>query len=81
MLLAAVLLVLIGFVLIVSNPILGFIPGILMIVVGLVLGVLGLVGRGIGAVASVGSTKVCPDCQTRIPVAARVCRHCGYRYT
>lgn len=81
MLLVAVLLVLIGFTLIVSNPILGFIPGILMIVVGLVLGALGLVGRGIGAVAGIGSTKVCPDCNTRIPAAARVCRHCGYRYT
>jgi len=81
MLLVAVLLVLIGIILIVSNPILGFIPGILMIVIGLALGVLGLVGRGIGAVAGIGSTKVCPDCQTRIPAAARVCRHCGYRYT
>ena len=77
----ALILILIGIVLIVSNPLLGFIPGLLLIVVGLVVGVLAALGRGIGAIAGIGSTKTCPDCRSKIPSAAVVCRHCGYRYT
>lgn len=79
--LIAVLLILVGFILIVSNPLLGFVPGILLIVIGLVVLVLAMMGRGIGAIAGIGSTKTCPDCRSQIPTAASVCRHCGYRYT
>ena len=76
----ALILILIGIVLIVSNPLLGFIPGILLIVIGLVVGVLAALGRGIGAIAGIGSTKTCPECRSQIPSAATVCRQCGYRY-
>ncbi len=76
----ALILILVGLFFIVSNPILGFIPGILLIVAGIVVGVLGALGRGIGAIASIGSTKTCPDCRSKIPSDASVCRHCGYRY-
>ena len=75
----AALLVLLGIIVITSNPILGFIPGILMIVIGIVVGVLAAAGRGIGALASIGSTKTCPDCRMRIPSDAVVCRFCGWR--
>jgi hypothetical protein len=78
--LIAVLLILIGIFVIISNPILGLIPGLLLIVVGIVVGVLALLGRGIGAIAGLGETKSCPDCRSRIPASATVCRHCGYRY-
>jgi hypothetical protein len=49
--LIALLLFLVGVVLIVSNPILGFIPGL-----------------------------TCPDCRSKIPSAAAVCRYWNYRY-
>ena len=52
----AIILILVGIILIVSNPLLGFIPGILLIVMGLVVGVLAMLGRGIGAIAGIGST-------------------------
>ena len=78
--LIALILILVGIVLIVSNPLLGFIPGILLIVIGLVVGVLAMLGRGVGALSGIGSTKTCPECRSKIPSAATVCRHCGYRY-
>jgi len=75
----AALLVLVGIMIIVSNPLVGFIPGILMIVIGVVVGVVAATGRGIGALASIGSTKTCPDCRMRIPSDAVACRFCGAR--
>ena len=78
--LIALILIIVGIVLIVSNPLLGFIPGILLIVIGLVVGALAMLGRGVGALAGIGSTKTCPECRSKIPSAATVCRHCGYRY-
>lgn len=78
--LIALLLIVLGIVLIASIPILGLIPGVILIVIGVVVGVLSLLGKGIGAVAGIGSTKTCPDCQSKIPSAASVCRYCHYRY-
>lgn len=79
MLIALVLIVL-GVILFASVPILGWILGLLLILAGLAIGILALLGRGIGAIAGIGSTKVCPDCRTKIPADAKVCRQCGYRY-
>jgi hypothetical protein len=76
----ALILFLVGIVLIVSNPILGLIPGIILIVVSIIVFVFAMLGRGIGAIASIGATKACPECRTEIPSDASVCRQCGYRY-
>ena len=73
-------LLLVGIVLIVINPIVGLIPGVILVVIGLVILVLSTFAKGAGAVLSIGSTKTCPDCRSKIPSAASVCRHCGYRY-
>jgi hypothetical protein len=35
---------------------------------------------GLGAVAGIGSTKICLECRSKIPSAATVCRFCNYRY-
>ena len=75
----AALLVLFGIMIIVSNPLLGFIPGIILIALGIVVAVFAGLGRGIGLLASFGSTKTCPDCRMRIPSQAVVCRFCGTR--
>jgi hypothetical protein len=78
--LLAILLILMGIGLIVAIPLLGWIPGIVLILIGVIVGILALVGRGVGALASIGTTKRCPDCRSKIPVDANVCRHCGFRF-
>ena len=73
------ILLLVGIALIVINPIVGFIPGVILIVIGLVILVLSMLAKGAGAVLGTGP-KTCPDCRSKIPRDASVCRHCGYRY-
>lgn len=78
--LIGLLLALVGLILIVMNPLIALIPGILLIAIGLLVMLLSALGRGVGALTSIGSTKTCPDCRSKIPAAANVCRYCGYRY-
>lgn len=78
--LIGLLLILVGIVLIVVNPLVGVIPGILLILVGVVVIVLGGIAKGAGAVMNIGSTKTCPDCRSKIPSEAVVCRYCNFRY-
>jgi hypothetical protein len=78
--LLAILLILMGIGLIVAIPLLGWIPGAILILIGVMIGILALGARGIGALASIGSTKHCPDCRSKIPVEASVCRYCGFRF-
>jgi hypothetical protein len=76
----ALLLVIVGIVLIASIPILGWILGLVFILLGIAVAVLAMVGRGVGALAGFGTSKTCPQCRSRIPAGADVCRYCGYRY-
>jgi Uncharacterised protein family UPF0547 len=78
--LIAFLIFLLGIALIVGVPVLGLIPGILLIVVAVVVAILALLGRGIGAIAGIGAEKTCPQCRTKVPSDAVVCRYCGYRW-
>jgi Uncharacterised protein family UPF0547 len=77
----ALILFLLGIVCIATIPLLGWIPGLLLIIVAFLVFVFALLGRGIGAIAGIGSEKVCPECRSKIPADATVCRYCGYRYT
>jgi Uncharacterised protein family UPF0547 len=76
----ALILFLLGIVFIATIPLIGWIPGLLLIIVAFLVFVFALLGRGIGAIAGVGSEKTCPDCRSKVPSDASVCRYCGYRY-
>ncbi len=78
--LIALILIVLGIVLIASIPILGWIVGLILVLLGIGVAILAMLGRGIGAVVRAGTTKTCPDCKSQIPSDAKVCRHCGYRY-
>ena len=71
---------LIGVVMILINPLFGLVPGAFLIAVSLVLGLIGVLAKGVGAVAGIGSEKTCPECKSKIPSDAVVCGVCGYRY-
>ena len=77
--LAALILFLIGNFLIFVNPILGLVPGILLILLSIVVFVFALLGRGIGAIPGIGSTKMCPDGRSKIPSDAAVGRRLDAR--
>ena len=78
--LIALILFLIGVVLIVSNLLLGLLPGVLLIILSIVVAVFALLGKSIGAIAGISSTKKCPECRSEILSDAAVCRYCGFRY-
>lgn len=78
--LIALVLFLIGILVILANPILGLIPGILLIVLAIVVGFFAVLGKGLTAVTGVGSTKECPECRSKVPSDAVVCRYCSYRF-
>jgi hypothetical protein len=80
MLTLALALFLIGLVLILTNPIMGLVPGAFLIVISLVVAVIGFLAKGLGAVVGFGSKKRCPECMSMIPSGAVVCAVCGYRY-
>lgn len=79
MLTVAIALFVVGVVLILINPLFGFVPGVFLIVLALVLGVIGILAKGVGIAFGV-SKKRCPECMSHIPSGATVCRYCGYRY-
>ncbi len=79
MLIAALIFV-IGMFLIVSNPIIGLIPGLFLIVVSIIWFVFAVFFKGVGAIVGIGSTQQCPKCRAQIPSEATVCRYCNYRY-
>ena len=76
----AIALFLVGLVMILVNPLFGFVPGVFLIVMAIVLGVIGYLLKGLGVAMDFGSRKHCPECMSEIPSAAVVCRYCGYRY-
>ena len=39
-----------------------------------------LIDQKIDAVHGSGPTRECPDCAETVLAAARVCKHCGYRF-
>ncbi len=74
-------LILVGIVILVTNPSWGLIPSFLLIVIGLVFGIMALLGKGVAPRGSgMGPTKACPQCRSRNPMDAAVCRTCGHRY-
>lgn len=78
--LVGLVLVVLGIFLIVNQPILGFIPGILLIVVGIVVMVLGGLARGAFAILRAGTMKTCPECRSSVPISATVCRSCNHHF-
>jgi hypothetical protein len=78
--LIGLVLILVGIIVIVMSPIIGLVPGLILITIGIVVGLLGTLFRGIGRLSRVGTTKRCPECRSQIPIAAVVCRYCGFRY-
>jgi hypothetical protein len=53
----AALLVLLGILLIASNPLLGLIPGLVLVALGIVIGVLAMLGRGLGTIIGLGRRR------------------------
>ena len=80
-------LLVVGAILFLAIPVVGWIVGGLMVLWGGILVVLNLVKTGARTTAVAAkaahrsaTTKACPDCKTRIPTDASVCATCGYRY-
>ncbi len=78
--LIGLLILVVGIVFILINPILGLIPGLFLIVVAIIWFVFAVFFKGVGAIAGIGSTKQCPECRSKISSDATVCRYCNYRY-
>jgi hypothetical protein len=70
------LLVVFGLLLFLVNPLLGIIPRVLLIAAGVAFMLFGGIFRGVSAVTG-GGNKTCPQCKSKVPRSATVCRYCN----
>ena len=74
-------LIVVGIIILVTNPSWGLIPSFALIVIGLVFGILALLDKdAVPRGAGMAQTKACPQCGSRNPMEATACRRCGRRY-
>ncbi len=75
-----VVIIVLGAILIWQIPLLGWFVGGMLVFIGISLIAISRTRKVIKTFLP-SSVKVCPDCKSPIPGDAKVCLHCGYRYT